>query len=308
MNQQVLAHSTQAIAVGSKSFAAAARLFDPPTRRSAVMLYAWCRHCDDVIDGQVLGHGQLDGSRDGGEARLAQLVRLTESAYRGETPDDPAFAALQAVVQQHDIPLRYPLEHLAGFRMDVQAYRYATLDDTLLYCYRVAGVVGVMMAMVMGARASATLDRACDLGMAFQLTNIARDLVEDAAIGRLYLPADWLAEAGIPPERLADPASRPVLAGLAERLVALAEPYYASAVQGLPDLSLRSAWSIATAHGVYREIGVKVRARGASAWDARVSTSRADKLRLLLAGGLMALRSRHARPAPRPATLWTRPR
>lgn len=308
MNQQVLAHSTQAIAVGSKSFAAAAKLFDAQTRRSAVMLYAWCRHCDDVIDGQVLGHGQLEGSRDSGEARLAELVRLTESAYRGEAIDEPAFAALQAVVQRHDIPLRYPLEHLAGFRMDVQAYRYATLDDTLLYCYRVAGVVGVMMAMIMGAREPATLDRACDLGMAFQLTNIARDLVEDAAIGRVYLPADWLAEAGIPPDRLAEPAYRRALAQLAERLVGLAEPYYASAVQGLPDLPLRSAWSIATAHGVYRQIGVRVKALGPNAWDARVSTGRAEKLRLLLVGGLMALRSRTSTPVPRPLELWTRPR
>lgn len=201
MNDKVVDHSTQAINVGSKSFAAAAKLFDERTRQSAVMLYAWCRHCDDVIDGQTLGHGQLAGDRNSGEARLAELVDLTERAYAGEAMSDPAFAAFQQVVQRHQIPKRYPLEHLAGFRMDVQDYRYQTLDDTLLYCYRVAGVVGLMMARVMGAEAEPTLERACDLGLAFQLTNIARDIVEDAQIGRVYLPAEWLAEVGIPKMR-----------------------------------------------------------------------------------------------------------
>src|SRR5690606_36240775 len=267
MSDQVIAQATRSINVGSKSFAAAARLFDERTRQGAVMLYAWCRHCDDVIDGQVLGQGQLEGDRSSGEERLAILLELTERAYAGELMQDPAFAAFQQVVQRHRIPREYPLEHLAGFRMDVQGYQYQTLDDTLLYCYRVAGVVGLMMARVMGAEAEATLDRACDLGLAFQLTNIARDIVEDAQIGRVYLPADWLVEAGIPADEVGLPRHRAALARLAARLVDLAEPYYQSASQGLRDLPLRSAWSIATAHGVYRQIGIEVKARGAAAWD-----------------------------------------
>src|SRR5690606_5297067 len=84
MSDQVIAQATRSINVGSKSFAAAARLFDEHTRQSAVMLYAWCRHCDDVIDGQVLGQGQLEGDRASGEERLAMLVELTERAYAGE--------------------------------------------------------------------------------------------------------------------------------------------------------------------------------------------------------------------------------
>ncbi len=308
MNDQVIDHATQAINVGSKSFAAAARLFDERTRQSAVMLYAWCRHCDDVIDGQVLGHGQVAGDRSTGEARLAELVDLTERAYAGEPMSDPAFAAFQQVVQRHRIPKAHPLEHLAGFRMDVQDYYYRTLDDTLLYCYRVAGVVGLMMARVMGATAEATLDRACDLGLAFQLTNIARDIVEDAEIGRAYLPAEWLQEAGIPADEVSLPQHREALATLAARLVDLAEPYYQSAAQGLRDLPLRSAWSIATAHGVYRQIGVEVKARGANAWDSRVSTSNAQKLQFLLGGGVLALASRRMQVRPRPGGLWTRPR
>jgi phytoene synthase len=308
MSDQVIAQATRSINVGSKSFAAAARLFDERTRQSAVMLYAWCRHCDDVIDGQVLGQGQLEGDRSSGEERLAILLELTERAYAGELMQDPAFAAFQQVVQRHGIPPKYPLEHLAGFRMDVQGYRYQTLDDTLLYCYRVAGVVGLMMAQVMGAESEATLDRACDLGLAFQLTNIARDIVEDAQIGRVYLPADWLDEVGIPPDEIALAHHRPALALLAARLVDLAEPYYQSASQGLRDLPWRSAWSIATAHGVYRQIGIEVKALGAAAWDERVSTSRAQKLQFLAGGAVLALASRRMPFRPRPSALWERPR
>ncbi|MEC9481863.1 MAG: 15-cis-phytoene synthase CrtB [Halomonas sp.] len=299
-------HAMQTIQAGSKSFASASRLFDPTTRRSAVMLYAWCRHCDDVIDGQELGFGQTEGER-ADEACLLELRETTRRAYAGEPMASPPFAAFQQVALAHRIPERYPMDHLDGYAMDVRHHRYETLEDTLTYCYRVAGVVGVMMAMIMGVRDESTLNRACDLGLAFQLTNIARDIVEDAQIGRCYLPAEWLHEMGIPADEVADLGHRDALAGLAARLVDLAEPYYQSAKGGLNALPPRSAWAIATAHGVYREIGIKVKAQGARAWDERVSTSRADKLRLLAQGSAMALRSRVGTPAPRPGGLWTRP-
>ncbi len=304
----VVERANQAIAAGSKSFAAAARLFDTHTRESAVMLYAWCRHCDDVIDGQQLGHNQRAGERSNGLAKLALLEKATRQACAGGPCSDPIFEGLAEVVRRHEIPVRYPLEHLAGFRMDVENADYLHLSDTLLYCWRVAGVVGVMMALVMGTRAAATLDRACDLGMAFQLTNIARDVVEDAAIGRVYLPADWLAEAGIRSQAdLMDERSRPALGHVAARLVDAADPYYQSAVAGIGALPLRSAWSIATARGVYRDIGRKVKAHGAHAWDSRISTSRLDKLWFVARGAAVAVAAHGIEPPPRPPELWTRP-
>lgn len=306
MTDALVEHAAQTIAVGSKSFAAAAKLFDPPTRRSAIMLYAWCRYCDDVVDGQELGFGQAAGSREDSERRLAELRDLTRRAYAGEAMANPAFAAFQEVVQRHAIPERYALEHLQGFAMDVHERHYESIDDTLEYCYHVAGVVGLMMAVIMGAKDEATLDRACDLGLAFQLTNIARDIVEDASVGRCYLPAQWLREEGVPQQELALPHHREEVARLAQRLVDLAEPYYFSACQGLPALPLRSAWAIATARGVYREIGMKVKAQGARAWDQRVSTSKWDKLRLVSSGAALALRTRNSEPRPR-GDLWQRP-
>ncbi len=268
------------IAQGSKSFAAAARLFDRETREGAVLLYAWCRYCDDVVDEQELGWTRAGGELDERSPweRLESLERQTRSALAGEPQSDIAFAALQAVARRHAIPERLPLQHLAGFRMDLEGRRYETIGDTLDYSYHVAGVVGVMMAHIMGVRDPAVLDRASDLGIAFQLTNIARDIVEDAAIGRLYVPDAWLAEAGIPSEEVGAAAYRPALARVAARLIEAAEPYYGSASIGIAALPPRSAWAIATAHGVYRQIGIEVRRRSARAWDGRVSTSRLQKL------------------------------
>jgi phytoene synthase len=301
----LLAHATQTIEVGSKSFAAAARLFPADVRRSVLMLYAWCRHCDDVIDGQELGFNthQVDDAA----GQLARLEELTRRAYAGEAMPDPAFAAFQEVALRHAIDPRFAFDHLAGFGMDVQDAHYETIDDLLRYCYHVAGVVGLMMASIMGVQDAATLDHACDLGLAFQLTNIARDIVEDAQAGRCYLPAQWLREAGIAPHELAQPRHRMALARLAARLVDHAEPYYASASSGIAALPLRSAWAIATARNVYRQIGIEVKRRGPHAWDERVGTSKAAKLRLLARGGVSALTRRWRTSPARPAQLWQRP-
>jgi phytoene synthase len=313
----LLEHATQTIEVGSKSFAAAARLFPPATRRSVLMLYAWCRHCDDVVDGQELGFAAAPSVVQGRHDATSELGRLydeTRRAYSGEPMRDPAFAAFQEVALGHAIAPRYAFDHLAGFAMDVGEARYDTIEDTLRYCYHVAGVVGLMMASIMGARDELVLDRACDLGLAFQLTNIARDIVDDAAIGRCYVPSDWLLDAGIPPDHVALPRHRAALATVAARLVDYAEPYYASATVGIAALPLRSAWAIATARNVYRQIGIEVKRRGPQAWDARVGTSKATKLRLLALGGAQALASRltparamKASAQRRRNGLWLRP-
>jgi phytoene synthase len=307
MSEALFEHAAETIKVGSKSFAAAARLFDPATRRGVLMLYAWCRHCDDVVDGQELGFGTAAPAGHDPHAELARLVEQTRRACAGEAVTDPAFAALREVAQRHAIAPRYAYDHLAGFGMDVAQARYETIEDTLRYCYHVAGVVGLMMASIMGTQDEAVLDRACDLGLAFQLTNIARDIVDDAGVKRCYLPAQWLREAGIPPSELALPRHRVALAGVAARLVDYAEPYYDSALDGITALPLRSAWAIASARNVYRQIGIEVKARGPHAWDQRAGTSRAVKLLLLAKGGAQALLSRVRPVRPRPAALWQRP-
>jgi phytoene synthase len=301
--------SREAIQKGSKSFAAAAALFDAGTRADAEMLYAWCRHCDDVIDGQTLGHGM--SPVEDAPARLAALYAQTRAALAGEPPSDPQFAAFQTVAQRRQIPERYALDMIDGFAMDVEGRRYQTLDELLDYCWGVAGVVGTMMALVMGTKpdALATLRRAQDLGLAFQLTNIARDIVEDARNDRVYVPRAWLAELGVPETAVADPAHRGAVAVMAKRLINAAEPYYASARWGLRDLPVRCAWAIAAARGVYRQIGLDVVKVGDKAWDERVVVSGRMKVWRALEGGVIALRSamfdRLVKPPARP-DMWSK--
>jgi len=300
-------YAAAAIRQGSKSFSAAARLFDASSRESVTLLYAWCRHCDDQVDGQDLGHGAQRMSRTEAVARLDALYVQTRQACAEAPVDSPPFRALRTVARRHRLPEQLALAHLDGYAMDVRGTVYETFEDTLRYCYGVAGVVGLMMCQVMGASGRDALDRACDLGLAFQLTNIARDLVEDAQVGRCYLPRRWLQEQRLAQSDLGARQHRDRLAALAARLVDAAEPYYASALQGLPALPFRSAWAVASAHGVYRQIGIQVKRRGARAWDSRVRTSTPTKLRLMLGGLGRALVSRWARAAPRPDGLWQRP-
>ncbi|WAP68239.1 phytoene/squalene synthase family protein [Jiella pelagia] len=305
---ELAALAEDTIAKGSKSFAAAAKLFAPEVRKSAMMLYAWCRLCDDVIDGQHLGFSRRPvAEQPEPMERLNHLVIETLRALDGDTGLHPAYLSMADVVRRHALPTRLLIEHLEGYRMDVGETRYETIEETLSYCYRVAGVVGVMMAIIMGARGDRALDRASDLGIAFQLTNIARDIVEDARLGRVYVPAEWLTEAGLEPRDLTDPARRDEVAGLAMRLVDFAEPYYSSSLVGLSALPARSAWAVATAHGVYRQIGLDLKAKGAAAYGQRVSTSRAAKLRHVGLGALKVAATRIPLPARRSPKLWTRP-
>ena len=272
---------------GSRSFAGAARLFPPQTREAATLLYAWCRHCDDQIDGETLGRRTATGLRRLRQERLATLMETTRRALDGEASSDAVFVAFQRVVTRYAIPERYPMELLEGFAMDVEGRRYPDVTALRLYCYHVAGTVGLMMAHVMGVRDEWTFERAADLGIALQMTNIARDVVEDARDGRVYLPLDWLEQAGVPTDEVFEPRYRAALAAVVVRLLDEADRYYASGNRGLPRLPFRCAWAVAVARDVYSAIGAAVRQRGATAWDERTIVPRRQKL-VGVATGLLA--------------------
>ncbi|MCB2064804.1 MAG: phytoene/squalene synthase family protein [Novosphingobium sp.] len=274
----LVAHARQSIARGSKSFAAASRLFDQTTRERVWLLYAWCRACDDLADAQ--DHGGDLGDQEGARERVAKIRDLTARALSGEATGDPAFDALGQLMREVPITHAMADDVIAGFDLDASGFQPRCEADTLRYCYHVAGAVGVMMAAVMGIPADDedTLDRACDLGMAFQLANIARDISEDDAAGRCYLPVEWLAEADIPPGEVTKPHYRDALVPLVARLCDLAQGYEKSARIGAARLPFRQRWAILSAAGIYGAIAHEVKARGAHAWDHRVYTSRTAKL------------------------------
>lgn len=304
----IVATARESIARGSKSFHAASLLFDRQTRERAWLLYAWCRRCDDIADGQDHGHALT--RVENASARLAEITDKTEAALAGQVVGDPAFDALRIVAAETAMPHRLPRDVIAGFALDADEWRPRSEADLYRYCYHVAGAVGCMMAIVMGVSPDddATLDRACDLGLAFQLANIARDIEEDDRGGRCYLPEEWLVEMDMPPGQHMKPPFRPRLSVLARRLATLATQYDASARLGVSQLPFRSAWAVLAAAGIYGDIARKVAARGDHAWDHRVTTSAVEKLGWIARSAIEAARRSDLVSVARDASLWMRPR
>lgn len=256
---------------GSKSFHAAALLLPRRVRDAATALYAFCRIGDDAVD-------NAPDPREG----LAVMRARLDAAYAGTPKDHPADRAFAAVVRAHRIPRELPEALLDGFAWDAEGRRYADLDALHGYAARVAGTVGAMMTLLMGVRGHAALARATDLGAAMQLTNIARDVGEDARAGRLYLPLDWLAEAGVAPgEFLARPAFSPAIGIVVARLLAEAGRLYARAEPGIALLPRDCRPAIRAAHRIYAEIGAAVARNGFDSVSRRAVVSSARKLALV---------------------------
>jgi 15-cis-phytoene synthase len=292
------------IARGSTSFTTASRLFDQTTRERAWLLYAWCRKCDDIADGQ--DHGGAMSLVSNPQDSLHIIRSLTDAALRGEITNEPAFDALAVVAKECGLNATMAHDVIEGFALDAADWRPQSEDDLMRYCFHVAGAVGVMMAVVMGVKPdnSAVLNRACDLGLAFQLANIARDISEDAAAGRCYLPTDWLNTANIVPDQIMAPKHRIALTAMAARLCDTSERYEASARVGAASLPFRARWAVLAAAGIYGDIARKVRANGPKAFDQRVYSSKITKLGWVARAFALAIA---ATPAKNDRTgLWTR--
>jgi phytoene synthase len=266
----------QILEANSKSFALASRLLPAGCRDDAAAVYAWCRRVDDAID--------LCAPQEQ-PAALETLRSELSAVYAGAPQDQPVLQAFQQVVHARGIPRQYPAELLAGMEMDVLGHDYETMDALLLYCYRVAGVVGLMMSHVMGLTDAAALRRAAHLGMAMQLTNICRDVAEDWALERLYVPGTLLASGGaawLPPHLgtgvpLPEGARQP-LAHATRSLLAEADRYYRSGELGVLALHWRCALAIRAARHVYAAIGTELARREHDVLRGRAVVSTARKL------------------------------
>lgn len=251
-------------------------------RDPVAAFYAFCRVSDDAVDESAAPI----------EAHAALVARL-DAIYRDHPDDHAVDRALAWLVRDHAFP-RAPMDALLeGYLWDTTDRRYETLSDVRAYAARVAGAVGVAMTFLMGVRERDVLARAADLGVAMQLTNIARDVGEDAARGRVYLPSSWLSsEVADALSRGADRRVHPEILFAVRRLLDEADVLYRRSEHGIPALPADCRLAIRCARTVYAEIGEVVRARDGESLTSRAQTTTARKLALLSRAGRDELRAR----------------
>ena len=289
-----LAHCRAVIRTGSLSFHAASRLLPADVRDPALALYAFCRTADDEVD---------EGARKG--RAVLQLHERLDAAYAGRPRNAPEDRAFAAIVEGFEMPRALPEALLEGLAWDAVERRYDTLSDVRAYSARVASAVGAMMCVLMRVRDGDVLARACDLGVAMQLTNIARDVGEDAREGRIYLPLDWLEEAGIDPDALlADPRATPELGRTVHRVLKEADRLYVRSEAGIAALPRRTRTGIFAARLIYSAIGGAVRRNEYDSIHHRARTGKGRKLALI---GAAALRTGASLILPRSPIIYAPP-
>ena len=257
---------------GSRSFFAASHVLPRRVAEPATALYAFCRLADDAVD--------LHGGKLGA---LAHLRERLQRAYDGRPLPAPADRAFADVVARFAIPKAMPEALLEGLAWDAGGRRYDDVSALTDYAVRVAGSVGAMMSIVMGARSPQVVARACDLGVAMQLTNIARDVGEDARAGRIYLPLGWLREAGIDPDAwLARPTFCPPIGACVQRLLSEADVLYERSSAGIAQLPLACRPGIHAARLLYAEIGREVERFGCDSVSRRAVVPSTRKASLLM--------------------------
>ena len=276
MNNPVLPDSPapkQVLARHGKSFYWASKFLGIELADRAARLYQFCRYVDDLADGDLPDRQE---SLEDIRARLAGK----------ELAAGPEIEAFIALANSNNIPLSAASELLDGMLSDQNPTAVADEAELLRYCHAVAGTVGLMMCRVLNCEEPRADSFAIDLGVAMQLTNISRDVLEDAKMGRRYLPASWanftpaqIAKAGLGDE---DTDCREQVADGIARLLDLSEQYYASALLGIRLLPFRSRLSIAIALRVYRQIGWVLRRRNLAWWQGRVMVTGGEKALLSL--------------------------
>lgn len=268
-----LAKCRELIRCGSRSFYNASLILPRSMRDPAYALYAFCRLADDEID-----HAET-----GDEAGALERLRLRlDAIYAGTPRSIAADRAFARVVRDYGMPRALPEALLDGFAWDAEGRTYETISEVRAYGARVAGAVGAMMTVLMRSRDAMVMARATDLGVAMQLTNIARDVGEDARAGRLYLPRQWMREAGIDPDAwLAAPCHSEALGHVVCRVLDEADRLYGRSRAGIGQLPVGCRTGMWTAQLLYAEIGREVRRRNGNSVDGRAVVTGRRKLALL---------------------------
>ncbi len=259
----------QKAAASGSSFYYSFRFLTPERRRAITALYAFCREVDDVVDethDPEVAARQLDWWR-------AEVDKI----YAG-TPEHPVGIALKPVVQDFRLPREHLLEIIDGMQMDLEQARYADFKALQLYCYRVASVVGLLAAEIFGYSNRQTLKYAHDLGIAFQLTNLIRDVGEDARRGRIYLPVSELEQFNVPAKDILEARDSENFQRLMAFQIERAQKYYDQALAQLPPEDRKSQRAGLIMAAIYRQTLREVEADGCRVLTHRISLTPIRKL------------------------------
>jgi len=260
----------ESLAQNGESFHWAKRFLGKKMGSEAARLYAFCRLLDDMADGDI-------------ENGPARLVKIRAALIAGDTTADPALTSFAPLMQDQEFPLPVLIALIDGL-LDDQREQVIIADEAelLRYAYRVAGTVGLLMCHVLDCHDPDAKAHAIDLGIAMQLTNIARDVLEDAQMGRRYLPTTWTGD--ISPQQIVTAAANPnsgdalIITDAVKRLLEMAERFYTSGAKGFASLHWRAHMSIAIAAKVYRQIGVQLADQDCAWHEGRQITTRTTKL------------------------------
>ena len=260
-------------------------LFLVPARRQAIWaVYAFCRVVDDIVDeasGETAATPQI-GHLAGYETPEAALDYWRTALQRlysyGETSGEPILSAWRSMLEQYQVPLKPALELIDGVAMDLDCRRYETFDELALYCYRVAGTVGLLTAPIFGYQDESALTQAVDLGIALQLTNILRDIGEDARRDRIYLPQEDLLRFGYSEDELLRGIINDPFRALMHFEMERAEEYYQRGLPGIELLSADCRLAVRLSGTLYRRILERISANNYDVFTMRASVSLPTRL------------------------------
>ncbi len=235
----------QKAAASGSSFYYSFLFLPKPKREAIIALYAFCREVDDIADECT----DINVAR----TKLAWWRAEIANLYAGN-PQHPVTLALAGAIHDYNLAEEHFLEIIDGMEMDLDQNRYRDFKELQLYCYRVASVVGLLSAAIFGYSDRKTLKYAHDLGLAFQLTNIIRDVGEDARRGRIYLPADEMAEFGVTEDDILQGRESGQVRKLLESQIARAQSYYDRAMAELPAADRRDQRTGLIMAAIYRTV------------------------------------------------------
>jgi len=260
----------------SKSFYISAKMLPQKKRWATFALYGFCRYADNLID----------NPRNRSKADLIHEVDYLEHeikcAYKSGESEHPIIQPFIYVAKKYQIPMEYPLDLLKGVKMDLTEKRYETFEDLYVFCYRVAGVVGLMMTHVLGYKSEKAFKDAEKLGIAMQLTNILRDVQEDKNMGRIYLPQEDLRRFGLSECDIMDEKMQGKMRDLMKFQIKRAHRYYAESDKGIHYLDRDAQFAIFASSKIYHGILHKIEARNYNPFLGRVYVSQLKKFAILL--------------------------